>query len=340
MKHTDYIGFTGDLFPYDSISLDPFENIREYLSNVKIVVNLESPFIPETCVKEPIKNKITLKQDNKMVKIIKNLDPFLVNLSNNHINDFGNFGVKNTFKVLSSENINYFGAGYEDEEHNIYKIENLKVVIISYTTRETDLTGNKLFNNKKFMGPKEFSFEDFKKQTNKYKDYIKIVLFHWGHEQLHYPLPEQRKIARDVINAGADLIVGNHSHTIQGFEKISEKWVFYSLGNFLFPDFYLKTKYGKFIVKQKLKNRFSIVPIFKIENRNITLTKILTLKQEKDLSLKIHKKKKAYNRFLFSDDSIYSQFYKIYLVYNFIHKVCSYPFRKIVKCLSKENEKN
>ena len=60
------------------------------------------------------------------------------------------------------------------------------------------------------------------------------VFVHWGLENKEYPEDYERTLAQQYIAAGADLVIGSHSHCLQGVEYIDGKPVFYSLGNFLF----------------------------------------------------------------------------------------------------------
>ena len=61
-----------------------------------------------------------------------------------------------------------------------------------------------------------------------------IVCPHWGIEHVTQPTPWQRRHARALIDAGADIIVGHHSHTLQTVEEYNGKPIFYSIGNFIF----------------------------------------------------------------------------------------------------------
>jgi poly-gamma-glutamate capsule biosynthesis protein CapA/YwtB (metallophosphatase superfamily) len=63
---------------------------------------------------------------------------------------------------------------------------------------------------------------------------VVIVLPHWGVEQASEPEDTQRAWAREFINAGASLVIGNHPHIIQPMEIFSDKLIFYALGNFIF----------------------------------------------------------------------------------------------------------
>lgn len=63
-----------------------------------------------------------------------------------------------------------------------------------------------------------------------------VVIFmpHWGPEDVATPNWIQRNLARSIVEAGADLVVGNHTHVVQGYQQINGVWVFYGLGNFVF----------------------------------------------------------------------------------------------------------
>lgn len=302
--------FTGDICLRDieKFTDNPFKEITDFIKDYNLVVNLESAFMPVETEIEQIKNKICLKQNESTMELLRYINPYLVNLSNNHINDYGNYGVNYTKKILGR--IKCFGAGYDYENHNVFALENEKIAFISYTTRNTDLSGSRLFNTDNFMGPKKYSFKLFKRQSSDYKKYKIIVLFHWGLENIHYPLQTQRDTARKLIDNGTDLIIGNHSHLIQGYEKYNGKWIFYSLGNFLFPEFEYSHGGLKYSVKQYKHNKISIIPMFSIGD-NIILDEVITIKADKNYNLHVSDKKRHYNAFLFKNKNIYRLFYFI-----------------------------
>lgn len=63
---------------------------------------------------------------------------------------------------------------------------------------------------------------------------VVIVLPHWGPEYSSKPNPSQKELARLAVEAGADLVVGNHTHVIQAVQSLDGVQVFYGLGNFIF----------------------------------------------------------------------------------------------------------
>ena len=71
------------------------------------------------------------------------------------------------------------------------------------------------------------------KEVKENSDYV-IAIIHFGWEDHHELEQEQISSAREYINAGADMVVGHHAHTLQGVEMYNDKPIIYNLGNFLF----------------------------------------------------------------------------------------------------------
>lgn len=70
-------------------------------------------------------------------------------------------------------------------------------------------------------------------ETRKVADVV-IVMPHWGPEDMAVPNWIQRDLAEKIVDAGADLVVGNHTHVVQAIQEIAGIPVFYGLGNFVF----------------------------------------------------------------------------------------------------------
>lgn len=65
-----------------------------------------------------------------------------------------------------------------------------------------------------------------------------VVNVHWGTEYEHRFSPQQQAVAHRLIDAGADVIIGHHPHVVQGVERYAGKLIFYSLGNFIFDQYF------------------------------------------------------------------------------------------------------
>lgn len=331
------ISFTGDICFGDvnKYTTEPFKNIGERLSHLNCVVNLEAPFLPKNHKEYPVKHKVSLKSCDDTVVYLKQIKPFLVNLANNHINDYGNFGAENTKLILHKNGLNYFGAGFPNENHNLFVCDKEKVIFLSYVTRSVDLSGSILFEDEDFIGPKEFSVSLVKEQIAPFSDFRKVVLFHWGEQDFHYPLPDQVEIGRSLIDAGVDLVIGNHPHVVQSFEKYRGKWIFYCLGHLYFPHYVSKylNKSGEektYIDFHDRKRKISIIPVMRIDCNGIELIELLTIKTKDNFEPYFVKSVQKYNRLLFKNINSYRV---VYLILVRIDYSLNLPIRLIRKTI-------
>ncbi len=273
----DRLAFLGDTSFHDFRGNPDFTKVVKELTDSLIILNLESP-ITTQC--KNIKDKVCLKQKPEVISFLKELNPFLINIGNNHINDYGNKGVKETVQLLEKDDFEVIGAGEFDTDHNIFVDKKHNIAFFSYVTRETDLSSPTLFETPLLQGPKELSLHMFIKQSERYSDFKKVLLLHWGEEEIRFPLKMQRVKAKELIDAGADLIIGSHAHLVQGYETYNDNYIFYSLGNFFFPDISNETSRKR----QTKQNRKSIIPIV---TSDLTLEKIITVYHDTHNKIKV-----------------------------------------------------
>jgi len=289
------IGVLGDLVLNDNILID--EKIIEILnSNNFNIVNLESPFIENEWIKKGTKNGLFQKSDN--CNLLKNLNIKAVSLANNHIFDFGKKGIEKTLEKLSKEQIQFFGAGLSINEAvkpAIITIDGKKIAIFGFMM--------KYFTNKYFASETSSGIVKYKPEIvipllKSCDADFKIVYNHWNQEFEDYPEPVMKLFSEEIIEF-CDVIIGSHPHCIQGIEKINNKPVFFSLGNFAMPH----VEYGN-IFLPKYPNKcyhsfftilhfadgkldYQIYPtIIDETGTNITLANIL---ENKEITEKIYK---------------------------------------------------
>jgi poly-gamma-glutamate capsule biosynthesis protein CapA/YwtB (metallophosphatase superfamily) len=202
-------------------------------------------------------------------------EKLICGINNNHIMDYGKDGLEDTINYLDKNKIKYFGAGCETE--NITKVQELiinnkKIIILGFTLPDPGTF------NIKDNECGTLNYYDYKEQIKKYKkecDYL-IVSIHGGIEFITLPSPTIKKIYKNIINQGADVIIGHHPHVPQGYEKYNDGLIFYSLGNFVFDLEYHKsykhTNKGYF-VKLQFEGGidFEIIPISKNEDNFIDI---------------------------------------------------------------------
>lgn len=166
----------------------------------------------------------------------KNRNFRLVNLANNHAKDYGSEALIDTINSFKEVGIMTMGAGRNIREAT-------KPIILKNFGKEVAL-----FSGYWYRAPKDIEFDfyatsrdgvasldgilldEIKKYRNKNPDTYIAVIAHWGADFVDVT-DEQRKIAKWVVDAGADLILGSGPHKIQETEEINGVKVFYSLGN-------------------------------------------------------------------------------------------------------------
>ncbi|PKL72718.1 AmmeMemoRadiSam system protein B [Candidatus Kuenenbacteria bacterium HGW-Kuenenbacteria-1] len=165
----------------------------------------------------------------EIIKALKKYHFNFFNLANNHFSDQGEKGITETTQNLDKLKLNYSGCrdGMIDEKcaSKIIEIDNRKIGLIGLSMVYSELDKKKLD-------------DIFKKIKNK-TDLI-IVNIHWGTEYSHKFSKTQQEIAYQLIDAGADIVIGHHPHVVQGMEIYRNKPIFYSLGNFIFDQYFSK----------------------------------------------------------------------------------------------------
>jgi len=229
----------------------------------KFVFNLEYPL---STMGEPAKHKINLGADTPNIYETFNKLPLAVNLANNHIMDYGEEGFSKTVEYLNEKKIGYFGAGNKENNYNnpyIIKYDEKSIAFFGYCCP----TAHPVFGGEGFNGSARLDTSNIEEDIKKYKkkvDFI-IINLHWGDEEIIYPKPIDVKKAHAIIDSGADLIIGHHSHVVQSIEKYKGKYIFYGVGNFIFPDFNVPSSYdgkkflNRSIKKQWKKNKETII---------------------------------------------------------------------------------
>jgi len=229
----------------------------------EFVFNLETPL---SCEGTPAKHKVNICQDRSYIEETFKAKPLAVSLANNHVMDFGEEAFDKTKDCLDEQGIPYFGAGLKGENFNnpsIIEFAGKKIGLCGYTCDSAHPTfGDYQSNGSAVLDLDEIIY-DIKALKSKV-DFI-IIQPHWGIQEIPFPRYSDREIAHALIDAGADAIIGHHAHVIQSREIYKGKHIFYGLGNFIFPDLDVPTRYDgeKFtarrIKKQEIEHRRSMV---------------------------------------------------------------------------------
>jgi poly-gamma-glutamate synthesis protein (capsule biosynthesis protein) len=191
-----------------------------------------------------------------------------VSLANNHTLNFGETGLKDTFNYLIQAGIKYVGAGNNEQEAYapVYLEEKgIRFAFLAYddaffTPASYEAGGNRA--GAAFMRPDKMAAAV--KEADKKADFV-IVSLHAGVEYVAEPNEAQVNFAHAAIEAGADLVLGHHPHVVQTMERYKGKYIFYSLGNFVFDQPQLQeTKDGLAVKIYFTKNgisRINLLPV-------------------------------------------------------------------------------
>ncbi len=158
-----------------------------------------------------------------------------VSLANNHIGDAGDAGILQTIDNLEERGLAYSGAGKDAaaaRKPAILEAGGVKVAVLGYdaiasyySAGENDAGSSRLTLSR--------ARNDIKRARKGGADLV-IVFPHWGTEYQDRPFRAQQQLARDIIDAGADMIIGNHAHWAAAMEVYEGKPIWYALGNFIF----------------------------------------------------------------------------------------------------------
>lgn len=250
------IAFTGDLGFSSKYFRGTYNNeglldkkIIDYLSNTDYtVVNVEG------CVgtgNSTAAKPLVHANPPECLDFLKKINGNIWALANNHITDCGRDGVESTLDIAAQNGVQTVGIGLNMEQAEkpiIIENAGADIGIIAVTQEETEQATEKTEgcvlwdNNKKISG----MIADVKTRCR-----WCIIVVHSGPEFCQLMPPTVRKQYKKYLKMGADIVIGHHPHVVENYEKIGDKIIFYSLGNFIFDTDYQRlqkyTEYGVFV---------------------------------------------------------------------------------------------
>lgn len=203
----------------------PFLNIIPlfYIFNWDIIYgNLEGPVRIDA--KPVVLTSVRFDYSPEIPQLLTKLGFNLLNIANNHMADQGYSAINSTRKYL--------------EENYIYPLGDYTDCSLKYKYQKD----NFIFLGANLVYKSKYCVQDLIQEIKELKIqdanlYI-IITPHWGTEYISYPDDFQKQTAHQLIEAGADLIIGHHPHVVQGIEEYQGKLIFYSLGNFVFDMYF------------------------------------------------------------------------------------------------------
>lgn len=238
----------GDIYPYMNF-IAPFRKADIIFANLESVLGDKSDKVFFT--KKPYSFIAPLKAADMLKKIGFNV----LSMANNHAMDYGAPPIMKTRKALLERGIHPFGAGKDIDEAReaaIKTVKGVKFGFIGYSNGHSHL----VYAAPKKAGASPYNLKNIKEDINALKSEVDVVVvsLHWGVEYEKFPGKNQIKVAHELIDTGADIILGHHPHVMQGVEFYKGRLIAYSLGNFLFDQKHKDTP-RSFMLVMKFKGK-------------------------------------------------------------------------------------
>jgi poly-gamma-glutamate synthesis protein (capsule biosynthesis protein) len=155
--------------------------------------------------------------------LLKGHNVDIVNIGNNHTLNFGRDGLVQTKKFLTDAGVLYFGDPDVTESDRVLRtsVNGVSISFVNWsdwTSDNTDITGNQI-------------------KSEVASGRTVVVYTHWGQE--YVPVIERvRALAHQFIDDGASIVIGSHPHIVQEHEVYKGRHIYYSLGNFIFDQYW------------------------------------------------------------------------------------------------------
>lgn len=210
-----------------------------------VIANLEGPITsyPSRILRPDgtTSSELNFTFQTETAKALKDNNIDIVNLANNHTANQGAEGLIQTKKYLQEAMVGYFGhpGNKETELATTTCKDNFCISLIGWH---------------EFAATPASSISTKIKELRSTSDIV-VVLPHWGEEYKKTPSTGMQTIAHQWIDAGADMIIGTHPHIIESIEEYKGKAIFYSLGNYIFDQYFsFDTTHGLVVAVTAIKN--------------------------------------------------------------------------------------
>lgn len=249
------MALTGDIMCHNTIYNDAFnkqsntydfsyifDDIKYNIQIADIAIgNLETTFAGSS---RGYSSYPTFNTPESLAYTLKKVGFDVLSTANNHCYDKGYSGIESTIDYLDDADISHTGTFKSEEEQNKILIKNVKGIKIAFLSFTYGTNGIPVPSDKSYsvnLIDKDLIKKQLDLAKGQNPDMI-CVSMHWGIEYQTSPNSEQKDLADFLFKNGTDIIIGNHPHVLQNFEKrqitlndgtTKDGLVVYSLGNLL-----------------------------------------------------------------------------------------------------------
>lgn len=291
------------------------DDVNNYLKSDIQIGNLECVFYPKG---ERRPTEFNLSEEDSSSEALVNSGFNVLSLANNHICDyFGYKGIEHTIKILEKNKIKHCGAGaniYEANRPAILESQGMKIGIFGRVHEESfhNITNGIATENSPGAAP--LCVDEIIKaaKTAKLEHELDLIILsvHWGIQDIHNHTLQIEIIANKLLNdSDLDIILGSHSHCIQGIKSKENKVICFGQGNFYFypqimedgvlydsgQDINRTSMITKFTIETDTKKLKLDARVVKQNNENIIVFQ--DSRKEKKILSKVFGKWKKYNKF-------------------------------------------
>ncbi|MCA1558394.1 MAG: CapA family protein, partial [Acidobacteria bacterium] len=220
-----------------------FARVKDVLSNSDLAfANLECP-LTKSCERSP--QRISFRAEPRYVDALTSAGFDIVSLANNHSMDCGSMGLLETMRNLSSGGVRFCGAGLTPAEASapvILNARGIRIAFLAFTNIAPAAASVSQKDDAPTVALTTGAAVERAVSAARLEADVVVVSLHWGLEYASRPTAEQVRLAHSIVEAGADLILGHHTHTLEGVELVERResrgirqaLIIYSLGNFAF----------------------------------------------------------------------------------------------------------
>jgi len=231
----------------------PFSEIKEEIIAYDISVgNLEGPIVYKP---------IEFARESLMFNFIPETADALnwagfdvLTLSNNHTQNRGAQGLRETKEILTKAGIDYVGDPVTCSDETVFKKDGVVFTVFNKTFPQ-NCSDDKISEMVKVV------------RSANPNDFL-IAILHWGNEYQPLNSSTQETLAHNIIDSGADLVIGHHPHVVQNIEIYKNKAIFYSLGNFIFDQYFSKETQEGLAVGMEIFNKRVAYRLIPIQSKN------------------------------------------------------------------------
>jgi poly-gamma-glutamate synthesis protein (capsule biosynthesis protein) len=217
----------------------PFLKMMTALSSADIAfANLENPITAGPIVPT---GSFTFHADPGSEIALKQSGIDIVSLANNHSPNYGEKGLLDTITYLDQQSVLHAGAGKDLSaalEPAVIERNGVKFAFVAFN--DTDVVPPSYGAGVNHAGTALIDFDHLHQAMVKAKSLADVVIvsMHAGTEYTPEANKRQIAFAHAAIDEGADVVIGHHPHVVQNIEKYKDKYIFYSLGNFIFDQMF------------------------------------------------------------------------------------------------------